>query len=117
MRTSLLAAVLLFTALDAAAQSAARSRPPGTMPLDEVPPPPPLVETDPALEQETTVRSENGDEIQEYRVGGKVQMIRVTPKNGAPYFLVDNRGDGTLMRQDNPLDNGVRVPQWTLFTF
>jgi hypothetical protein len=44
-------------------------------------------------------------------------MVRITPKNGPPYFLVDNHGDGTLMRQDNPLDNGVRVPQWTLFTF
>ena len=116
MRT-LLALVLLVTALDAASQSAARARPPGTMPLDEPPPPPAMVESDPALEPQVTIRKEGEQSIQEYRVKGKLYMQRVTPKHGRPYILMDHKGDGTFSKQDNTLDNGVRVPQWVLLEF
>jgi hypothetical protein len=44
-------------------------------------------------------------------------MQRVTPKTGRPYVLMDNKGDGTFTKQDNTLDNGVRVPQWVLLDF
>jgi hypothetical protein len=116
MRTILLLLLTCF-AIDAAAQSAARARPPGTMPLNEPPPPPAMVESDPALEPQVTVRTENGQTVQEYRVKGKLYMQRVTPRHGRPYILVDHRGDGTFSRQDNTLDAGVRVPQWVLLDF
>ena len=114
---TLLAALLSVLAMDAMAQSAARSRPPGTVPLDEAPPPPAMVEKDPALEPQVTTRSEGEQTIQEYRVRGKLYMRRVTPKNGRPYVLMDHKGDGTFTKQDNTLDNGVRVPQWVLAEF
>jgi hypothetical protein len=116
MRTILLA-LLASVALDAAAQSSARSRPPGTMPLDETPPPPALIEGDPSIEPQVAVRTEDGQTIEETRVGGKVVMQRVTPRHGRPYVLMDHRGDGTFTRQDNTLDAGVRVPQWVLLDF
>jgi hypothetical protein len=112
----LLALILAALALPGAAQSTARPKPPGTTPLEE-PPPAPLVETDPALEPKVTTRTEGEQTIQEYRVNGKLYMQRVTPKHGKPYILLDHKGDGTFMRQDNPLDNGVRVPQWVLLEF
>jgi Protein of unknown function (DUF2782) len=114
----ILAATLLAFAFCAAAQSTERARPAGTTPLVEPPPPPPMVEPDPALEPQVTVRKEDEQEVHEYRVKGKLFMQRIVPKGGGhPYFLVDNHGDGTFMRQDNPLDNGVRVPQWVLKEF
>jgi hypothetical protein len=116
MRT-LLALTLLAAALGAAAQSPARTRPPGTVPLDEPPPPPMIVVDDPALEPQVTVRTEDETTIQEYRIGGKLYMQRVTPKSGRTYILMDHKGDGTFTRQDNTLDNGVRVPQWVLLEF
>jgi hypothetical protein len=76
-----------------------------------------MVETDPNLEPKVTVRNEGGERIEEYRVKGKLYMQRVTPKGGRPYILMDHKGDGTFMRQDNPLDTGVRVPQWVLLEF
>ena len=112
-----LAVALLAVSLSAAAQSTARPRPPGTVPLEDVPPPPPMVETDSQLEPVVTVRHEGDQEIQEYRVNGKLYMQRVTPKGGRPYVLVDHQGTGTFMRQDNPLDTGLRVPQWVLKEF
>jgi hypothetical protein len=115
MRT-LIALLLAAIAFPVAAQSTARPRPPGTTTLEE-PPPPPLVATDPALEPQVTTRTEGGETIQEYRVNGKLYMQRVTPKHGRSYVLMDHKGDGTFMRQDSPLDNGVRVPQWVLLEF
>jgi uncharacterized protein DUF2782 len=113
----LAAAFLAVLALDASAQSAARPRPPGTVPLDEPAPPPPLVEKDPALEPQVTTRTdEQGQVVQEYRVNGRLYMQRVTPRHGVPYVLIDDRGDGTFTRQDNTLDR-LRVPQWTLWEF
>jgi Protein of unknown function (DUF2782) len=44
-------------------------------------------------------------------------MQKVIPKHGRPYILMDHKGDGTFTRQDNTLDNGVRVPQWVLLEF
>jgi len=116
MRTLLLVLLTAF-AIDALAQSTARPRPPGTMPLDEPPPPPAMMETDPALEPQVTVRTEGEQTIQEYRIKGKLYMQRVTPKHGRPYILMDHRGDGTFSKQDNTLDSGVRVPQWVLLEF
>ena len=113
----LLAATLTVLALDVSAQSAARPRPQGTVPLDETPPPPALVETDPTLEPQVTIRKEGDQTVEEYRVKGKLYMQKVTPKNGRPYILMDHKGDGTFTKQDNTLDNGVRVPQWVLLEF
>jgi hypothetical protein len=113
----ILAATLIAAAFAAGAQSGARKLPPGATPLDEPPPPPPMVQTDPALEPQVTIRREGEQEVQEYRVKGKLFMQRVTPKHGKPYILIDHRGDGTFTKQDNTLDTGVRVPQWVLLEF
>jgi hypothetical protein len=113
----LLAALLSVLAFDAMAQSAARSRPSGTVPLDEAPPPPAMVESDPSLEQQVTTRQDGDQSVQEYRVRGKLIMQRVTTKSGRSYVLMDHKGDGTFTKQDNTLDNGVRVPQWVLAEF
>ena len=117
-------AAVLVTILAAAvacpvyAQSAERPKPPGTVPLEEVPPPPPISSIEPTEpEPQVSTRTEGDETIQEYRLNGKLYMMRVTPKHGHPYVLMDNKGDGTFVRQDNPLDQGVRVPQWVLLQF
>ncbi len=113
----ILAASLLAVCLPALAQSGARARPPGTTLLEEPPLPPPMVQEDFAVKPVVTTRTEGDQEIQEYRVKGKLYMQRVTPKGGRPYILMDQQGDGTFTRFDNPLDSGVRVPQWVLLEF
>jgi hypothetical protein len=113
----ILAAGLGFlVAAGAYAQDAPRPRPPGTVPLEEPPPPPPIVEGDPALEPQITIRKDGERVVSEYRLRGKLYMIRVTPAHGIPYVLIDHRGDGQFSRQDS-LDSGVRVPQWVLLEF
>ena len=113
---TLVAALIACLVLPAAAQSTARPRPPGTIPLEEPPAPPPMTESDLVIEPQVTTRTEGDRTIEEHRVGGKLYMMRVTPKHGRPYVLIDNKGDGQFARQDN-LDSGVRVPQWVLLEF
>jgi len=113
MRT-LIAVIFATVAFPAAAQSSARPLPPGSTPLEV---PPPMVATDPAPPPAVTTRIEGDQTIEEHRINGKLYMQRVTPKHGKPYVLMDHKGDGTMIRQDNPLDTGVRVPQWVLLEF
>ena len=115
-RTAAALALALALPLLAAAQSAERPKPP-TVPLEDLPPPPPMITTKPEPEPQVTERAEAGETIQEYRLKGKLYMMRVTPRNGPPYILMDLKGDGTFTRQENALDNGVRVPQWVLMEF
>ena len=113
----LTAALLLSAALAAGAQSGARPLPPGSVPLADPPPPPELKDDAKSPEPQVTVRHEGDQEIQEYRINGKLYMQRVTPRGGKPYVLMDQRGDGTFTKQDNTLDPHVRVPQWVLLEF
>jgi hypothetical protein len=106
-------ALLLAAALPLAAQQA---KPPELQPIPEPPPPPPGYELDPALEPQVTILKRGTDTVEEYRIGGKLYMIKVTPSSGRPYYLVDNRGDGTFTRYDN-YDSGLRPPMWVIFQF
>ena len=47
---------------------------------------------------------------------GRLYAMKVTPPHGKPYFLIDNNGDGQMVRRDS-LDPGLRVPQWVIRTF
>ena len=82
----------------------------------EPPPPPPMQADDAFDEPQVTITRQTEQTIEEYRVGGRLYMIKVTPKNGPPYYLVDDLGDGKFSRQDS-LDTGLRVPRWVLKRF
>jgi hypothetical protein len=41
-------------------------------------------------------------------------MIRIVPRNGPPYYLLDNDGDGAVDTRRNELD-GININQWILF--
>jgi len=105
-------AVLL--ALPAAAQKA--GPPPGLQPIPEPPPPPQDMALDPALEPQVTIIKRGDDRVEEFRVNGKLYMIKVTPPHGVPYYLIDEKGDGRMSRQES-LDTGLRVPMWVIGTF
>lgn len=89
--------------------------------LEPLPEPPAMqegaeVDKDPSLEPQVTIIKRGQDTVEEYRIGGKLYMVKVTPPHGVPYYLIDHKGDGQFTRQDH-LDSGVRVPQWVLIRF
>lgn len=111
MRRSSLLLVSLF-ALNALAQTP----PPKLEPLPE-PPPPPAGLADESLEPQVTITKRGEDKVEEYRVNGKLYMLKVTPPHGVPYYLMDDRGDGNWVRQDATSGSGLRVPMWVIGTF
>ena len=108
--------LLAILLLSAALPCAAADRPANLQPVPEPPPPPQGFELDPALEPQVTILKRGTDTVEEYRVGGKLYMLKVTPTHGVPYFLIDERGDGRMTRQDS-LDSGVRVPMWVIHSW
>lgn len=64
-------------------------------------------------EPDVTIRQEGNNTVEEYRINGFLYAIKVTPKNGAPYFLVAVDDDGNFTRADAP--SGMRIPSWKIF--
>ena len=112
---SLLQLTIFSAALAVAVSVSAQDRS-KAQPIPEPPPPPPGLELDPALEPQVTIRKRGEDTVEEYRIGGKLYMIKVTPPGGRPYYLVDERGDGKFARQESH-DSGVRPPLWVIHSF
>jgi hypothetical protein len=101
-------------ALTAFAQKA--PPPPKLEPLPEPPPPPPEIAGDPELEPQVTIVRRENETIEEFRVNGRLTMVKVTPRHGRPYYLVADGASGGFVRRDS-LDTGLRVPLWVLFSF
>jgi hypothetical protein len=105
-------------AQNAFAQNApAQNNKSAAQPIPEPPPPPPGFELDPAAEPQVTIRKRGDDTVEEYRMGGKLYMMKVTPAGGGPsYYLIDDRGDGQFARKDGP-GTGVRPPMWVIHSW
>jgi hypothetical protein len=109
MRTILFAALASLSLSSYAAQPEAPAK-------AEPPPPPPITMDRGVDEPQVNIIKQTEQTIEEYRVGGRLYMIKITPKQGAPYYLVDDRGDGKFARQES-LDSGFRVPRWIIKSF
>ncbi|MEW6692831.1 MAG: DUF2782 domain-containing protein [Pseudomonadota bacterium] len=96
------AALLLAAALPAIGQ-------------DAPPPPEPSAQTEAVPEPEITIRPSADGMIEEYRIKGRLYMVKISPKNAPPYYLIDNDGDGELeTRHNGPMESRL-IPQWILF--
>lgn len=90
----------------------------------EAPPPPPPVDAGAedeaapldteALEGQIVIRPREGERIEEYRVNGRLYMVKVIPRKGPPYYLIDSDGDGHLDTRRDELGPDVEVPRWVI---
>lgn len=103
---------LLTLAIFALALPAAAQQTPKLEPLPEPPPPPPGMQSD-ADEPQVTITRKGEDQVEEFRIKGKLYMVKVTPPHGVPYYLVDQNGEGNFIRQDGP-GRPVAVPMWVI---
>ena len=86
---------------------------PPLQPLPEPPSAPPGMEPDSALEPQVTIQKRGSETVEEYRINGRLYMVKVTPAHGVPYFLVDDVGRGEFVRRDT-FDTRTRVPMWVI---
>lgn len=80
-------------------------------PLPE-PPPPPAGMTD-DFEPEVTILQRDGNTVEEYRMNGRLYMVKVTPPHGVPYFLIDQHGRGEMVRYPHSSPT-LSVPMWVI---
>lgn len=114
LSAALIAASLVVAAPPVFAQA---ERPADLQPIPEPPPPPlPLEGGDVTTEPQVTIIQKADERVEEYRMNGKLYMIKVTPSHGVPYYLMDENGGGVMTRYDD-LDQGLRVPKWVIFSF
>lgn len=66
------------------------------------PPPAAPAYIDPAVARQVTIVKRGTDTVEEYRADGKLYMLKVAPADGAPYFLIDEQGDGRMTRRMAP---------------
>ena len=63
---------------------------------------------------EVTITERDHGLIEEYRIGGRLYMIRINPRKGHPYYLIDSNGDGLFDRHRPEIDEDLFIPAWTL---
>jgi hypothetical protein len=66
-------------------------------------------------EPEVTITTKGETLHEEYRLGGRLYMIKVIPANGRPYYLIDNEGRGEFVRSD--FQSSVAPPMWVIKRF
>ncbi len=62
------------------------------------------------------IKAPKGSHIEEYKVDGKVYMVKVIPpKPFPPYYLVDKGGTGRFTEVPQTAAEHLSVPHWVIF--
>ena len=106
--------LFLFLVVPALAQEV--PPPPGLQPVPDGPPGQNQAQEGEYQPEVTIIRRSDGT-IEEYRVNGRLYMVKVIPRLGVPYFLVDSDGNGDLETRYNDLDSSLLLPGWVIFSW
>jgi hypothetical protein len=107
---------LAFACCAPLARAAETDETPRLEDLADAPPPPDIVRSGEPLEPEVTIIRSEEETIEEYRVGGRLYMVKVTPSKGPSYYMSDMDGDGRLETRSDQLWE-PSVPKWVIFSW
>jgi hypothetical protein len=92
--------------------------------MPDIPPPPPapdVIKSDDVnraaeeeLEPSVTIKTEGEKKIEEYRIRGRLYMVKVINKGAPPYYLIDRDGDGLFESRRSELNPRIFVPLWAI---
>lgn len=112
----LLLVLLLLVPFNIQAEAPTSPVPPPPTPATDAPPPMPAgIEAGEELEPEVKITRRKESTVYEYSMGGQVYMIRIVPRVGIPYYLIDTDGDGSLESRYNKLEPDLVVPNWMIY--
>lgn len=64
-------------------------------------------------EPEVRIIKNQDSVIEEYRTHGRLRYVKITPRGGVPYYMVDTDGDGILENWDKTRGNPP-INRWIL---
>lgn len=109
--------ILLIASMVSAPAWAIEPPPANTAPLPDQPDIPPPVESGETLEPDITIIRKGKETIEEYRIHGRLYMVKITPSVGPPYYMIDSNGDGNLDVRRSDVRRDMDVPRWVLFSW
>ena len=121
IKTTLFLCAICVT-LSVSAQST--QKPADRPPLPELPdlasreePELPDLGIDPSLEPEVTIKKGKEETVEEYRINGQLYMIKVIPRIGKPFYLLNKRSPVGEPHRGDLEGYGVNVPMWEIYRF
>ena len=66
------------------------------------------------FEPEVLITPKEDGQIKEYRVGGSLYMIEITPEKGPTYYLLDIDGDGVMETRRHNVEPDLLIPNWKI---
>ena len=122
-RLAFCAAAALLASSIASAQTPSPVPPPPPIPPANsayspsvTPAPPPDVTTDTDLEPQVTIIRREDQVVEEVRVKGELQYVKVTPRHGKPYYLIPDPNGYAFIPRDS-LDIKTKPAMWVLFSW
>lgn len=107
--------VILVSLLMHSSNIVAEEIPPAIVP--EPPELPAQIVSGENMAPDITITRQKKETVTEYSVNGNVYMVKITPKSGPAYYMVDTDGDGDLETRRSELEKGMNIPQWLLFSW
>lgn len=94
----------------------------GASPSDAPPPLPAdsaasASDADSDLAPEITIKDKGDTTVEEYRLNGQLYMIKIIPKKGLPYYLVDSDGSGRFDKRVDDKAPRLLIPSWVILKF
>lgn len=69
------------------------------------------------LQPAVQVKEHRNRTVEEYRINGNLYMIKIKPRYGPAYYLVDDTGTGELEFRRDAAGRDMVIPKWTLMTW
>ncbi len=115
MRKSIFLLALLCASAYAAEPAAPVPPPPAMEPVPDAAPGPAPAPGEESVEPQVTIIQHEKETVEEFRIHNQLYMIKITPKIGKPYYLVDTTGSGKLDARLNELDPKILIPAWVIY--
>jgi hypothetical protein len=83
--------------------------------LENIPSPPSSVDSYYIGEPEVIIKKEGTKTLEEFRINGRLYMIKVNPDNMPSYYLYKDTSGGAWVRHNT--QDPMIVPQWVILRF